>query len=390
MRPVDPDGQRVQVLDILYFYTVAGTFSMAHTLTTLRRYALARSLFAPTTLARAIERLGFVQADPIRAPARAQDLTLRHRVKAYCAGDLERRYPTLDIEEDFFVNYGFLPRSTQALMHPRSPATAWPPERQAQAQAVLDFVRAHGTVHPREVDAHFAHGSARNWFGGSSRASTQLLDDMQYRGLLRIAGRVKGVRTYAVRQMPDPISTGTDPAQAMDALVDVIVQKYAPLPERSLAELIHHLRGGAPQWAGLRQAALQRAKHRLARATVDGITWFWPADDKPTKARQPPEQVRLLAPFDPVVWDRRRFELFWGWAYRFEAYTPAPKRLRGYYALPLLWRDQVIGWANLSVQDGQLQTDLGYVAGHPPTERAYAAALAEELLRFRRFLGLLN
>ena len=37
--------------------------------------------------------------------------------------------------------------------------------------------------------------------------------------------------------------------------------------------------------------------------------------------------MRLLTPFDPVVWDRRRFELFWGWAYRFEAYTPLPKRV---------------------------------------------------------------
>ena len=61
----------------------------------LRRYAIARSLFKPTTLARAIEKLGFVQADPIRAPARAQDLTLRHRVAGYRAGDLERRYPKL-------------------------------------------------------------------------------------------------------------------------------------------------------------------------------------------------------------------------------------------------------------------------------------------------------
>ena len=60
--------------------------------------------------------------------------------------------------------------------------------------------------------------------------------------------------------------------------------------------------------------------------------------------------MRLLAPFDPVVWDRRRFELFWGWAYRFEAYTPAPKRKLGYYALPLLWRDRVIGWGNLSLR----------------------------------------
>lgn len=59
---------------------------------------------------RAIIRLGFVQGDPIRAPASVQDLTLRHRVTDYRAGDLERSYPRLPLEEDFFVNHGFLPR----------------------------------------------------------------------------------------------------------------------------------------------------------------------------------------------------------------------------------------------------------------------------------------
>ena len=56
----------------------------------LRRFAVNQSLFAPTTLKRALHRFGFVQADPIRAPSRAQDLILRHRVKNYRAGDLER------------------------------------------------------------------------------------------------------------------------------------------------------------------------------------------------------------------------------------------------------------------------------------------------------------
>jgi len=54
---------------------------------------IARSLFKPTSLLRAIARLGFVQADPMRAPARAQDLILAHRVKDYRVGELERRYP---------------------------------------------------------------------------------------------------------------------------------------------------------------------------------------------------------------------------------------------------------------------------------------------------------
>ena len=98
--------------------------------------------------------------------------------------------------------------------------------------------------------------------------------------------------------------------------------------------------------------------------------------------------MRLLAPFDPVVWDRRRFELFWGWAYRFEAYTPAAKRKRGYYALPLLWRDRVIGWGNLSVTDAQLVADFGYVDGGAPRERGFARELDAELARMRTFLQL--
>ena len=183
-----------------------------------------------------------------------------------------------------------------------------------------------------------------------------------------------------------------DATAGLDALVDVVVAKYAPLPERSLSELVHHLRGGAPQWAGLRRAGVQRALQRLPGADVAGLRWVWPAGENPGAARhaqaaQAPD-ARLLAPFDPVVWDRRRFELLWGWAYRFEAYTPAPQRVRGYYALPLLWRDRVIGWGNLSVVEGRLQADIGYQAGRAPREAAWRGALQAELARMGEFLGL--
>ncbi|HJV62472.1 MAG TPA: crosslink repair DNA glycosylase YcaQ family protein [Albitalea sp.] len=358
-------------------------------LAALRRYAVARSLFAATTLPAAIRRLGFVQADPIRAPARAQDLTLRHRVRDYRAGDLERRYPALAIEEDYFVNYGFLPRDIHGLMHPRTARKVWTAAQNKRAAAVLAFIRERGEAHPREVDEQFAHGRVANAWGGSSNATTHLLDGMHYRGMLRVARRDSGVRVYAARQQ---VSRDADPAlhrAQLDALVDVVVDKYAPLPAPSLSGLVRFLRHGTPQWQAELGGALQRARQRLAHGRVDGIDWYWPAGERPASARYTPrDEVRLLAPFDPVVWDRRRFELFWGWAYRFEAYTPAAKRKLGYYALPLLWRDEVIGWANVSVSDQALAHDIGYVAGRAPRDRLFRRELDAELERMRGFLGL--
>lgn len=354
------------------------------TLADLRRHAVARSLFTPTSLPKAIARLGFVQADPIRAPARAQDLTLRHRVKDYRTGDLERRYATLDVEEDFFVNYGFVTSALHALMHPRSELREWPAERWAQAQAVWHFVQARGEAHPREVDAYFAHGHTTNGFGGRSKASTQLLDAMHYRGLLRVARREGGIRLYAAHQ---PQTAPEDVTAVLDQLVDVLVMKYAPLPQTGLRQLVAMLKHAVPQWQGQLRAALQRATQRLPNAEVEGVRWYWPDGEAPTARRwRADDRVRLLAPFNPVVWDRDRFERLWGWAYRFEAYTPPPKRVRGYYAMPLLWRDQVIGWGNLSVVEGCLQAELGYVSGQAPTDQGYRQALDAELADMATFL----
>jgi uncharacterized protein YcaQ len=251
---------------------------------------------------------------------------------------------------------------------------------------LLDFVRARGAVHPREVDAHFSHGTVTNYWGGSSSATTHLLDAMHYRGLLKVVRREAGVRVYAVHEHEArPHDTATRNAH-LDALIDVVVGKYAPLPAASLSYVVRRLRYAAPQWQGQLGRALARAKHRLAHARVAGGEWYWPASN-PSAAHEGDDDVRLLAPFDPVVWDRRRFELLWGWAYRFEAYTPIPQRKLGYYALPLLWRDNVIGWANVSMRDGRLQTDLGF-KGSRPRDRTFRLALDEELDRIRTFLGL--
>ncbi|MCR6661796.1 MAG: winged helix DNA-binding domain-containing protein [Luteimonas sp.] len=353
----------------------------------LRRYAIARTLFKPTTLPRAIQRLGFLQADPIRAPARAQDLTLRHRVTGYRAGDLERRYPRLALEEDCLVNYGFLPREHVALMHPRQPRRAWDAKTRRQAAEVLAFVRERGPVHPREVERHFAHGSVRNYWGGSSNASTHLLEGMHYRGLLRVQRRDNGIRVYEAVAHPAADDGADGRARRAAALVDLIVCKYAPLPAPSLTYLVRLLGYGAPHLAAQTQVALKRAREQLPSCRIGGVTWYWPDGDNPRSRRHVvDESLRLLAPFDPVVWDRRRFELFWDWSYKFEAYMPAPKRRFGYYALPMLWREQVIGWANIAVRDGRMQPEFGYIVGKPK-DLMFRTALDDEMQRMTEFLA---
>ena len=357
------------------------------TIDELRRHAVTRSLFPPTSLRKALDVFGFVQADPIRAPARAQDLTLRHRVTNYRAGDLERRYSRLHVHEDFFINYGFVTDRVFRLMHPRRGRAPWSVARGRHVKGLLEFIRVRGPVHPRQVDDHFSLGTVTNYWGGSSSATTHLLDAMHYRGLLRVVRREAGIRIYGLNQHPPRPLDARERRRRLDALVDVVVNVYAPLPAASLSYVIRRLRYAVPQWSHELTGALQRARQRLAHARVSGVDWYWPTDEPPGVV-EPDDTVRLLAPFDPVVWDRRRFELLWNWAYRFEAYTPVPKRRWGYYALPLLWRDDVIGWANASVAGRDLTIDVGYVAGKPPRDRRFHQALADERARLCTFLGL--
>jgi hypothetical protein len=346
------------------------------TLERLRRDAIRRSLFSPVSLRQAIERLGFVQADPIRSPARAQDLILRHRVRQYRAGDLERHYPSLDIEEDFLYAYGFLPRRNWQLLHPRNTRALTKLDRR-----VFDLVAAHNQIHPRELEAHLGRERQINAWGGYSKRTTRTLEALHFRGLLRIARRDNGIRIYEPAPVrPEPLSA----SERLKGLVLLIARILAPVPERSLREALRHLAYSVPGLVckPILISSLLKSGD-LESAEVDGLTYLWPAGK--IALCEPARAVRFLAPFDPLVWDRRRFEHFWGWPYRFEAYTPPSKRKMGYYAMPLLWADSVIGWANVARKEGRLDVQLGFIGNRPITSD-FDRALESEIASIRSFL----
>jgi len=355
------------------------------TLDSLRAYAVKRTLFPPRDLEGAIRELGFVQLDPIRAPARAQDLILRHRVADYRHGDLDRRYAELPVAEDHLHVYGVLPRDTQRLLHPRArhPRRHVEREHPRLATRILAHIRDNGPTHPRDLQRSLTDARIVNGWGGQSSATTRMLELMQYRGMLRVAHRVNGIRVYeAATEWPPPLT----PSERAAGLLQLLVRLYAPVPAANFRTLARMAMGDSiPERTRL--AAVERFLQSdwLSCMIVDGVSYLRPADEALQVEQD--AALRLLAPFDPIVWDRKRFEHFWGWAYRFEAYTPPAKRQRGYYALPLLWRDRVIGWGNVAVERGKLDVDLGFT-GKEPRDTIFRRELDAEIARMTSFLGL--
>jgi hypothetical protein len=352
----------------------------------LRRQAVGWSLpRRPGTLAETLAQIEFVQADPIQAPARAQDLILRQRVRGYRSGDLDRQYPALDIDEDRLYAYGFVARGLRPYLYPRR-------DRRAadgafvltdRAADLLAFVRERGTTHPRDVQAHFGHERVVNDWGGTSSRTTLELERLRHFGFLRVVDRVAGVRRYEVAP---PLDEPLDPDDRLRRVALTIARTLAPVPQASLSTAVSFLVPwmGAP---GRRPGGLPVIRDLVARGDLDGVDvagtrYLWPADLTPVDA-DPPARVRFLAPFDPLVWDRRRFAQLWGWEYRFEAYTPVAKRVLGYYAMPLLWRDRVIGWATCSGAGSDVQ--IAHVTT-TPAGAAYAKALDAEIDRLTAFL----
>jgi len=358
------------------------------TATDLRALAL-RTLERQASLQAALNRAGFVQADPIRAPARAQDLTLMARVRGYRAGDLERLYPTLDAEEDMLPNYGFVTRAVQALLHPRELGPSRAEQEHPDLLAgVRALVASGGEVHPREVAAALGRGRTVNAWGGQSSATTRMLDALHRRGEVRVTRRVGGVRLYgpaphlaALRENPLPTP------ERLRGAVHLLASLYGPLPEASLGYLVSLSHYGLPHLRPEMRAAFKTAvRDELTGARVDGLRYVWPAGWNLEEARTP-RGVRIVGPFDPLVWDRRRFTHLHGWTYRFEAYTPAEKRQLGYYALPVFQAERAVGWANLKVEGGELGAEVNFIPGVRETA-TLKKALGAELDRYRAFLGL--
>lgn len=343
-----------------------------------RKRVIRSTLFPKTSVPAAMKRMGFVQADPIRAPARAQDLILRQRVRGYKAGDLEARYAKLPLEEYFLFAYGFGSKKLWQHLYPKTDSNLSKPEK-----AVLSLVQQDDFMHPRTLEGVLGAGRARNAWGGQSRSAKLALESLHRRGALRIVRREKGIRIYG---LAESFESTLSKRERFQEIVLAALRSMGPTSKKFLMSELRHF-DYLEKSRGQRLEAIDEliATRRTRVDRVDSVEYLSLADSQPS--RIPLDQVRILSPFDPIVRDRERFQHLWGWEYRFEAYTPPEKRKLGYYAMPVLWKDAIIGWANASVAHNKLSLEFGY-ADERHSGSDFKAAAEREAAAMATFIGI--
>lgn len=290
--------------------------------------------------AEAIQHMGYVQMDPIDVCGKMHDLILRNRIPNYRPDDLIRALYEPQPRElfDHYIpqrgilvalsvsDHRFIARAMQRRRKREGYGGALDPAQQKLARDILRRIKEEGPL--GAADFANAERSQTGW-GTTGTLAKTTLDKLFFHGRLLVSRREKFRRFY-------------------------------DLPERILPKEIHEARPATPReearWLvmeRLRQRRLIRLSntHRalvekiIQPVRVDGSAPLYclkddvPLFEQPIRSRPP----LLVAPLDPVVYDRAVTRTIWGFDYTWEVYTPPAKRLRGYYALPLIAEGAIIG-----------------------------------------------
>ncbi len=338
--------------------------------TRLRRIALDRQGLlrrAPfgTGLAgtrRAVERLGSVQIDTISVVSRAHDHVLQVRVPGYRSDMLHRLQADGSVFEYWAHAAAYLPMRDYRFALPRMRDMRERRERWIRSRdrklmrQVLDRVRLDGPLQARDFEDP-GHRSSGWW---DWKPAKRALEQLFMEGELMVVGRSGFQKIYDLteRVLPEGVDTR-----------EPTLEDYAThLVERHLdAHGFASSRACAYQrrTAGLHQALAQRLEEATAAGDVVAVPVPGPerrvyADPEALERRMPaaPPQVRLLSPFDNAILLRHRTLSLFGFDYQLESYRPAGKRRFGYFCLPMLYRDRLIGRADCKAYRAQQRLEV--------------------------------
>ena len=339
-----------------------------------------------------LDRIGLVQLDSVNVFERSHYLPLFARLGAYDKSLLDRlvfgRYS--DYLEYWAHEAAIIPAETWPLYRWRMDANrarySTPGSWVAENGPMLDWLRAEltdrGAVAASEIE-HDSGKGAGGWWGWSEVKTG--LEWLFRFGEAVSAGRSRFERRYALASSALPSALFEREVPRSDAIRELLLLSARAHGIGILADFADYYR--------IKSEPARAAVHELVDAgellpvTVEG--WNRPAYlHRDARIPRRVEATALLSPFDPVVWERRRAERMFGFHYRIEIYTPAPKRIFGYYTLPLLIDDRLVGRVDLKSdrQNRVLRVQSSWTEVDAPPETA--ARLAPLLRETAAWQGL--
>ena len=377
-----------------------------------RRFLVRRHLLAPprSLAARAasvltvIQHLGLLQFDPLEVPgARNHDLVLHARIRGYRRGWCERWLYGSDrrLIEVYNKSLNILP--IEELPHY---ALAWDRagrhydgtilrEQAAVADAIVAQIGKDG---PLSTAAFRDHNHPVDWWWAPTPAARAVTEALFVSGRLGIARRDGNRRYYDLIERLVPAKLLQQRESEEDALRHRLLSRY-----RAVGLLAGQVSGDITYSTGsvadrTRWTAELVANGTLVPVAVEGVRHlrYILADERPvlesaaSRSRRTPA-VTFLAPLDPLVWDRRLLRELFGFDYTWEVYTPAAKRRYGYYVLPLLFGDRIVGRIEprLDRRTGRLaMLGIWFEPSFGPMEEPhFVPTLATALDAYRTFVG---
>ncbi len=317
-----------------------------------------RRAATPASLLALIERMGFVQMDSINVVERAHHLTLASRLDGYRPPLLRR---LLERDRSLFEGWthdaSAIPTiwfpywKVRFARHTRHQNPWWRERLGADPEAMmaraLARIAAEGPLGAKDFAAETPAG-AGSWWGW--RPEKAALEHLWRIGRLTIARRIHFNKVYDLTERVLPAAaTGPRPTEA-EHLAWACRTALSRLGTATPLELAHFFAAvgvaEAKRWC---EAARRRGEIvEVLVGAADGSRprpAYAPPDweERAAAAPEPPARLRLLSPFDPILRDRRRTERLFGFDYRIEVFVPAPERRYGYYVLPILEGDRLVG-----------------------------------------------
>jgi uncharacterized protein YcaQ len=346
----------------------------------------------PEATAAAVEHLGYVQIDTINVIERCHHHILWNRIPGYRRADL-RQAQSVDksVFEYWTHALSYIPAKDfrffiAAMKRHRRDGHKWfASVSTADLRKVMTLIRKDGALTIRDIEDDVLVEKEHLW--ASRKPSKRALQLAFYTGALTISERNGMLKTYDLMERHFGWDKLPRPASAKDIsnyLLDRALRAQGIVSLDSICHL------DAKNKSAIRQLIQSRVRrNELVPVSLEGsgkLEHWARLEDIDGAGEQASEMVHILSPFDPLIIQRKRLQLFFDYAHRFEAYVPKEKRVFGYFALPVLVGDQIVAAIDLKTDrktQKLLMQKWTWIGKQP--RRLLKSRIEEELHRFERF-----